>query len=236
MNSGDDDSRSTSSVSSTGAVTAANNRRKFLAARERAASLQRDLDASRAELQEARVQIRLLEYQLDQSQTAVTSLLHRLNGDQPADASRPRPSTAPVVEPAAPALTTSAPPIDSPRPLPDRPAVPRFWASPPQAFAAPNRPPPPILPDPHPRRVIFHPSARPFDYVDPAPRPEKPSISARLGPPAGLRGPPRRERPSASTDQSSGPRGYQRSAAPSTSAETQYLYFPEGTAGRRPPH
>ena len=89
MNSGDDDSRSTSSVSSTGAVTTANNRRKFLAARERAASLQRDLDARNAELQEARIQIRLLEFQLDQSKAAVTSLLHRLNGDQPADASRP---------------------------------------------------------------------------------------------------------------------------------------------------
>jgi hypothetical protein len=84
--------------------------------------------------------------------------------------------------------------------------------------------------------VICHPSVRPFDYVDPTPRPEKPSISARLGPPAGLRGPPRRDRPPASTERSPGPRGYQRSTAPPTSAGTLNLYFPEGTAGRRPPH
>ena len=235
MNTGDDDSRSISSVSSTGAATSANNRRKFLAARERADSLQRDLDASNAQLQEARIQNRLLEYQLGQAQATVTSLVLRLHGDLSADASRPCPPAAPVVGPAAPAPTTSAPPIAAPRPLPDLPAVPQFPASPPQAFAVPNRSSPPILPDPNPRRVIHHPSARPFDYVDPAPRLEKPNINARLGP-NGLRGLSRIDRPPASTERSSGPRGYQRSTAPPTPAGTLHLTFPEGTAGPRPPN
>ena len=243
MNTGDDESRSISSVSSTGATTAGNNRSRFLAARDRASSLQRerdslqrDLATSNADLQEARIEIRLLKYQLDQSQHAVCSLLNRLNGEQSADASRSRQTAAPAAGPAAPAPTTSAPPIAAPQQLPDLPAVPQFPASPPQAFAVHNRSPPPILPDPHPRRVIHHPSARPFDYVDPAPRLEKPSINARLGPPADLRGLSRRDRLPASTERSSGPRGYQRSTAPPTPAGTLHLVFPEGTAGRRPPN
>lgn len=212
-----DDSRSVSSIESSGRSGHSHNRNKFLAARSRADALQKELDDTKTQLSEAKVQNRLLEYQLQLEKNAVSSLLLRLDLDPSA---------------AAPRIAQAAPPK---REVPD---VPRFAPSPPPAFVVPDRPSPPILPDPDHRRVVADSRTRltgssPRDAA-PAPR----SITSRLGHfadrPGNHRQDRRRDIRSPSPERRSGPRGG--STTTSSSPELPPLYFTEGAASRRPPH